>query len=112
MNRNHKVSFAVVCLFLMASLPVLSQNTKIDSLKAIIETEAKDTIMVSTLNALSLEVLKENIIEAKVYAEQANELATQLDFKKGKANALKNIGLAAYYQGDFLAVLDYWTESL
>lgn len=112
MNRNHKVSFAVVCLFLMASLPVLSQNTKIDSLKAIIETAAKDTAMVTTLNALSLEVLKENIIEAKVYAEQANELATELDFKKGKANALKNIGLTAYYQGDFLAVLDYWTESL
>ena len=112
MNRNHKVSFAVICLFLMSSLPVLSQNTKIDSLKGIIEMEAKDTIMVSALNALSLEVLKENIIEAKVYAEQANELATQLDFKKGKANALKNIGLAAYYQGDFLAVLDYWTESL
>jgi adenylate cyclase len=109
---NHKVSFVSVFVFLITSLTVNSQNTKIDSLKSIVETGTKDTIMVSTLNALSLEVLKENILESKVYAEQANELATQLDFKKGKANALKNIGLAAYYQGDFLAVLDYWTESL
>ena len=112
MNRNHKVSFAVVCLSLMTSLSVLSQNTKIDSLKGIIATEAKDTAMVSSLNALSLEVLNENILESKVYSEQANELATQLDFKKGKAYALKNMGLAAYYQNDYLTVLDYWTQSL
>jgi len=109
---NHKVSFVSVCVFLIMSLSVNSQNTKIDSLKSIVETGTKDTVMVSTLNALSLEVLKENILEAKVYAEQANELATQLDFKKGKAYSLKNIGLTAYYQGDYLTVLDYWTQSL
>ncbi|MGB5463928.1 MAG: adenylate/guanylate cyclase domain-containing protein, partial [Aureibaculum sp.] len=45
-------------------------------------------------------------------SEKAYELATQLDFKKGKAYSLKNIGLAAYYQGDYLKVLDYWTQSL
>ena len=111
MNINHKVSFVFVGLFLF-SLSVLSQNMIIDSLKAITVTEIKDTAMVSTLNALSLEVLKENITESKVYAKQANELATELDFKKGKAYALKNIGLAAYYQGDYMTVLDYWTASL
>ena len=112
MNLNHKVSFGSVIVFLIVSLTIRAQNTTIDSLKSIIETGAKDTVMVSTLNALSLEVLKENILESKAYSEKAYELAAQLDFKKGKAYSLKNIGLAAYYQGDYLKVLDYWTQSL
>ncbi|MGB5363052.1 MAG: tetratricopeptide repeat protein, partial [Aureibaculum sp.] len=112
MSLNHKVSFGSVIVFLIVSLTINSQNTKIDSLKSIVNTGAKDTVMVSTLNALSLEVLKENILESKTYSEKAYELATQLDFKKGKAYSLKNIGLAAYYQGDYLKVLDYWTQSL
>jgi class 3 adenylate cyclase/uncharacterized protein (DUF2164 family) len=112
MNLNHKVSFGSVIVLLIVSLTIKAQNTTIDSLKSIIETGAKDTVMVSTLNALSLEVLKENILESKAFSEKAYELAAQLDFKKGKAYSLKNIGLAAYYQGDYLKVLDYWTQSL
>ncbi|MDH5413452.1 MAG: tetratricopeptide repeat protein [Flavobacteriaceae bacterium] len=112
MNLNHKVSFGSVIVFLIVSLTIKAQNTTIDSLKSIIETGAKDTVMVSTLNALSLEVLKENILESMAYSQKAYELAAQLDFKKGKAYSLKNIGLAAYYQGDYLKVLDYWTQSL
>ena len=112
MSFNHKVSFGSVIVLLILSLTINAQNKTIDSLKSIIETGAKDTVMVSTLNALSLEVLKENIVGSKAYSEKAYELATQLDFKKGKAYSLKNIGLAAYYQGDYLEVLDYWTQSL
>ena len=112
MNINHKVSFVSIGLLLLMSFSALSQNIVVDSLKGIIETGIKDTAMVMTLNALSLAVLKENISEAKLYAEEANELATQINFKKGKAYSLKNIGLAAYYQGDYLEVLDFWTESL
>ena len=113
MSLNHKVSFAVVCLFLMATLPVFSQNQQIDSLKSIVETGAKDTLMVNRLNELSIELLKDGkFSESLIYGEQANELATQIDFKKGKAKSLKNIGLAKFYQGDLLEVLDYWTQSL
>ena len=109
---NQKVSFVSVVVFLMMCSTIKSQNARIDSLKAIIDSEANDTAMVSTLNALSLEFLKENILEAEVYAEQANELATQIDFKKGKAYALKNIGLAEYYQGNYDKVFEFWTKSL
>ena len=110
---NHKVSFAVVCLFLATSLSVLSQNTKIDSLKGIIETEAKDTLMVTTLNELCLELLREgDFSESFLYAKQASELATQLNYKKGKAYAQKYMGTAQYYQSNFIEVFDYWTQSL
>jgi adenylate cyclase len=112
MIKNYKVSLVCLLLFSMTSISVFPQNIKIDSLKNIVATKAKDTSMVSTLNALSIEFLKEDLQKAQVYAEQAGNLATKLHFNKGKAYALKNIGLVSYYQGNYLKVLDYWTQSL
>ncbi len=86
MTRNQKVFFAVVCLFLMASLPVLSQNKQVDSLKGIVATGAKDTAMVATLNNLGLELLNQgNIDESLEYSEKARDLSTELGYIKGKS---------------------------
>ena len=94
MSVNHKVSFAAVCLFLITVLSGFSQTTKIDSLKGIIETGAKDTIMVNRLNELSIELLKDGkFSESLIYGNQANELAIKLGFKRGEAESLKNIGM-------------------
>ncbi len=113
MTRNQKVFFAVVCLFLMASLPVLSQNKQVDSLKGIVATGAKDTAMVATLNNLGLELLNQgNIDESLEYSEKARDLSTELGYIKGKALSLKQIGNANYYKGNYLEVFDYWTQSL
>ena len=92
MVKNHKVSFVSVCTFLLMSLTVLSQNREIDSLKRIVETEAKDTAMVSSLNNLGLELLNQgNIDESLKYSEKANDLATELGYIKGKALSLKQL---------------------
>ena len=113
MNLHRRVSLIIVLVFLMLSNFIFSQNKKIDSLKRIIQTGVKDTSMVVALNVLSTEVLNtENIKQSIVYAREANELANQLNYKKGIAYSLKNIGLAQYYQGDYLNVLDSWTRSL
>ncbi len=113
MIKNYKVSLVCLLVFSITSISVFAQNTKIDSLKKIVTTKAKDTAMVTTLNRLSKEVLNnENISESLKYSKQADELATSLNYKKGKAYALKNIGLAQYYQGNFMDVLDYWSQSL
>jgi len=113
MVKNHKVSFVSVCTFLLMSLAVLSQNREIDSLKRIVETEAKDTAMVSTLNNLGLELLNQgDIDESLKYSEKAKDLATELGYIKGKALSLKQIGNANYYKGNYLEVFDYWGQSL
>ena len=110
---NHKVSFAAVFLFLLACLSGFSQNIKIDSLKSIVETGVKDTTMVNTLIVLSDAVLQNDDLTGFLnYSEQANELATLINFNKGKAYALKNIGISYYFSGEYLKVFDYWTQSL
>ena len=113
MIENLKVSFATVCLILMSCLQVFSQNNQIDSLKSIVDTGAKDTSMVNTLIALSnAELQNEDLKKSLFYSEQANQLAEEIDFKKGKAYALKSIGISYYYRGEYLEVFDYWTKSL
>jgi len=113
MNINHKVSFVSVCVFLITFLTVNSQNSKIDSLKSIVETGTKDTAMVSSLNKLGLELLYlGSNDESLKYSEKARDLSTELGYIKGKALALKQIGNANYYKGNYLEVFDYWTQSL
>lgn len=108
-----KVFFIFLGILLQGSVNLLSQNTKIDSLKGLIESKTKDTIRVDVLNQISLEYLNEgNFVMSYDYADQAVELSKELNYLEGKAYALKNIGIGYYYQGDYLTVFDYWTWSL
>ena len=105
--------FSFVFLLAMTPQTTLGQNAVIDSLKAIVQTGQKDTARVTALNALSSELIQiEELDQAKAYADQAIAIADQLGFKKGKAYAFKNKGIAEYYQRNYKEVLDYWTQSL
>jgi len=113
MNLLRNLSFVFLSGFLLLSNFVYTQNNTIDSLKRLTETGIKDTIMVNTLNAISYEVLNnEDLSQSLVYSRKAYVLATKLNYQKGIAYSLKNIGLAQYYQGNFLEVLNSWTQSL
>lgn len=113
---RHVIKWAILaCILVLAMTPqmALAQNSSIDSLKAIVQTGRQDTTKVTTLNALSMELIQtEELDQAKAYADQAIALADQLSFKKGKAYALKHKGLVEYYQSNYKEVLNNWTQSL
>ncbi len=103
----------LVVLLAVPSNPLLAQNNAVDSLKNIVETGQQDSTTVSALNALSSEVLNnEDIAGARKYALEAESLAKNLNDVNGKALAQKNVGMTYYYEGDYLKVLDYWSQSL
>jgi class 3 adenylate cyclase len=103
----------VATLLFLGSHVLWSQSSRIDSLKNEVQTGQQDTTRVVALNALSLELIKADDLEqAKEYADQSISLAEELDFKKGKAYALKNKGLAEYYLSHYKEVLENWTQSL
>ena len=105
--------YMIVMFLVLSANQTLAQNTTIDSLINIVQKGKQDTTTVAALNALSSELLQtEELDKAKAYADQAIALAEQLDFKKGKAYAQKNVGLTYYYEGNYLKVLEYWTQSL
>ncbi|QBA65575.1 tetratricopeptide repeat protein [Muriicola soli] len=90
-----------------------AQQTQIDSLKNILEKGSRDTSAVNTLNLLSLAVLSnEDIDKAIAYAMEANDLADDINYDSGQALAQKYIGLGYFYQGNYLAVMDHWNQSL
>ena len=113
LKKKTYLSILVVAMLLGTSVALRSQNTQIDSLKAIVETGRQDTAIVGALNGLSLESIQINSLDqASRYADQAILLADKLAFKKGKALALKNKGLVEYYQNNYKEVLNNWTQSL
>lgn len=71
-----------------------------------------DTATVNQLLQLSKEKLSTSPDSTISIALQAVEIAEKIEYEKGKALALKNIGLGYYYQGKYLETLDYWNQSL
>src|SRR5262245_57154441 len=71
-----------------------------------------DTTLVNDLLQKSKEALNESPEKAIALAEQAKDLADDIDFKKGKALAQKSIGLGYYYQNKYIEALDNWNKSL
>ena len=88
------------------------QDSKIDSLKYLLDESKVDTFQVKILNDLSYSVLNQDPDQAITYGLMAKEMAELVDYDIGLAYALKNMGLGFYYLGDYLKVLEYWTESL
>jgi len=115
MIENKKSPF-ILLLSLLLSLvagSLWAQSTEIDSLKRIVKEGVQDTTQVINLNALSVAILQnEDITGSLKVSGQARGLADDLDYLRGKAYAEKNIGMAYFYQGDYMQVLDYWTKSL
>jgi len=71
-----------------------------------------DTNKVRILLQLSSYYLDSSTEEAKRYGNLALDLSQQLMFNPGRALALKNIGVAFYFQGNTPATLDYYGQSL
>jgi adenylate cyclase len=110
---NKTFSISMVCAVLFAAGPLLSQESQIDSLKTLVQEGPRDTTQVKNLNDLSVAILQnEDISGSLIVSGQAKELADELGYLKGKAYSEKNIGMAYYYQGDYIQVLDHWTKSL
>ena len=113
MRKNHQLSFVLVGVLLLLSLSGIAQDSKIDSLKAIVESGRKDSVVVSTMNALSLAYMYEGeFSEAFDQAERSSQLASEINYLKGKAIAQKYMGNANFYMGNFEEVLTYWNQSL
>jgi len=71
-----------------------------------------DTTRVNSLLQQSKENFTNDPDNAISLANEAKALADRIDFQKGKALALKNIGIVYYFQGKHLEALDYYTQSL
>lgn len=104
--------FLFLALLLAVSNRVDAQTEQADSLKLLIKNAKDDTLKVNTLIDISGSLLRVDANEALRYANDALSLAKQLDFVRGEAYALKNIGMSYYFQGNYIETLLFWEQSL
>lgn len=109
MSKGNKLFFLFMIFF---SVNGYSQDSKTDSLKALLQSTVNDSSKVNLLNIISYNLFTSSPVEAIDYGKQALKLAEEVNFKKGIAYAFKNIGLGYYMQGNFVEVLIYWEQSL
>ena len=102
----------IITLFIAICIAVDAQTKQADSLKLLLKNEKPDTLKVNTLIALSSSLFRTNASAAFRYANDAKSLAEKLGFEKGKAYALKSIGMCYYFQGNYVETLLYWQQSL
>lgn len=89
------------------------QNSKIDSLRSFIELGKIDSVSVKAINELCLELIKyEEYGQATEIGKKGIELSEKIGFVKGEAQILKTLGIAEYYQGNYVEVFNYWSKSL
>ena len=102
--KNKKVS--LIALLISFATIAFSQETK-PAPEA-----TSDTAKVNAMLKESTGLFKTDPNKAIEIALQAKAQADKIDFKKGAAYALKNVGLGYYYQGKYVETLDYWEQSL
>ena len=98
-----RITFFSLCLILMS----FKSWTQADE-----KSLSNDTASVNYLLKESKKHLGDDPAKSVNLAMQARDIAEKIDFPLGKASAYKNIGLGYYYQGKYLATLDFWNQSL
>jgi len=103
-----KLKKLIFCLILLSiSVPGFMQTTAGEP-----ATPAADTTVVNSLLEKSKGYFTDSPQKTIELATQAKQIAESLNFKKGEAYALKNIGVAYYFQGKYLEALDFYQQSL
>ncbi len=89
-----------------------SQASNYDSLLKEAMAAPKDSTRVLLLNEASVALREADNNQALVYAKEAEELANQLNFRRGLGIVLSNIGWIYYRKGDYVKALEISTEAL
>lgn len=90
------------------SYQAFAQKNLTDSLRnELTKHTAKDTAHVKLLINLSNSVVWNDVEEALELADRAYEIASEIDYLKGKAYSLRQIGVSYYIGSDFLRAMEY-----
>lgn len=105
--------FLFLVLFLSFTINVVSQNTRIDSLKTELQKHTvKDTLRVSLLNELANLLSSKDVDKAFTYLQESEALAESIGFKKGKAKSLCLKGKIQATESNYVQGIQYYFEAI
>ena len=85
---------------------LFAQQSKTDSLLTLLKTDKPDTTKVNHLNDLGWQLMDDNPDTAIILSNQASTLAEKLQWEKGIANSLGNLGVYYWFKSDYSRALD------
>jgi signal transduction histidine kinase len=108
--KNILIFFSVLIL---SSITLNAQNPQIDSLKADIEKyKSKDSIRIDLLNETANKLYFSETENAIEYAKEAEEIAIDIGYLKGRARSLSILGLCYDVQVNYKMAIDHLNMSL
>lgn len=108
MTRN----IIVATLFFFSTAVAGAQSPVIEKLESQAFGSQLDTTKVLLLNELAGLLRETDLNKAKKYAEEALQLAQQLDYQRGLGAAMENLGWINYRKGDYTESLKLSTRAL
>jgi len=105
------IKIVFLLLFSLFFKNAISQSVS-DSLLKELSIAQEDTSKVNLLNNLAYELRTADKEKALSYAKQAAKLAEKLDFKRGMADAYRNIGTIYYVNADYENALKNYEKGL
>ncbi len=108
----NQIKYQLIALMLLLAALLNGQTPRVEQLMDNLIKAGQDTSKVHILNSLAEELYLINPYEALSYSLDARELAKKLEYRHGEATALKYIGTAYAYQGNYVESYRYWEEAL
>ncbi len=107
MKKNLYFTFAL----LFCNALSYSQSLELKSLKATI-LHTKDSLQyVDALNRMAMLLYEKNVDSTFYYTKQAREISYRLNYPKGKADAMNNLGVFYDIKGNLQFALRYYNEA-
>jgi serine phosphatase RsbU (regulator of sigma subunit)/Tfp pilus assembly protein PilF len=104
------ILIGLIYIFCLTALD--GQLSEVDSLSNNLNQEIPDTTRINTLNALGREFMYDRPDTSIILGTQALQLAEKIQWKKGMAATLHNLGIFNYFLSDNPKALDFYSESL
>jgi len=98
MFKISKYSFLLIVFLLLLSSRLSAQQVRIDSLLHIIQTTDRDTTKVNALNKLASTIDRNQTNRALKYSRQALEIAKDIDYEVGRADAYYTLSRCYIYK--------------
>ena len=106
-----KQAYLIILLISIVFSGYSQSNRNIDSIQQLLKHETRDTLKVRHLYKLCWEYSSIDLQKAREYGNKALDLAVNINYKRGIAAALNNIGNTYYYSDDYETAIEYYIKS-
>jgi serine phosphatase RsbU (regulator of sigma subunit) len=103
----------LIIILLFLPFTIFTQNKIIDSLETLLQKHTDiDTNRVNILNKAAYKLFSSDLSKTFLYASEADSLSDILNYKKGKAESIRMLGIYYDETSDYTKAMEFYQEAL